>query len=56
MSATSKFLESIWILELPSHTYTRSTVVIFKGTVTQELRWILLYLNGKLFSGAFTAH
>ena len=28
----------------------------FKGTVSRELRWVLLYINQKLFSWAIVAH
>ena len=28
----------------------------FKETVSQELWWVLLYINGKLFSGAIVGH
>ena len=28
----------------------------FKGTVSRDLRWVLLYINRKLFSRAIVAH
>ena len=28
----------------------------FKGTVSRELRWVLLYINRKLFSRAIVGH
>jgi len=30
--------------------------ISFKGTVSQELRWVLLYINQKLFSRADVSH